>query len=315
MEPDEITLEVIGQVIVHCENHFGDITDFHLAVTRLGALSALKQFIQERLVHFGDYQDAMLMHEPWMYHSHISFYLNAGLLSPTECIEAALDAYDKKHVSLSSVEGFIRQILGWREYVRGIYWNKMPDYKHLNFLQATRKLPDFYWGSDTKMACLKQCVGQTKTHAYAHHIQRLMILGNFALLTGIHPDEVNAWFMIVYPDAYEWVVLPNVTGMILFADGGFLASKPYAAGGNYINKMSDYCKNCVYKVSVKTGPDACPFNYLYWNFLQEHRKTLSRNPRIGMLYKTYDRMSESQQHAIHHDSRKFLDNMTHHHLV
>lgn len=304
---DKTTLDVIELVEKNFPDHFGDLEPFYFAVTRAQALKALESFIKERLCQFGDYQDAMIEGEPWMYHSHISFYLNCGLLLPLECVEAAENAYHQKLAPLNSVEGFIRQIIGWREYVRGIYWLKMPDYANKNFFNAKRKLPDFYWTAKTDMNCLQQCVKETQQNAYAHHIQRLMILGNFALIAGINPTEVNEWFLIVYADAYEWVELPNVSGMILFADGGFLASKPYAAGGSYINKMSDYCKNCRYKVSKKNGDDACPFNYLYWDFLVRNREQLKSNHRVGMMYKTYDRMNDDKKTAIKKDSKQFLD--------
>ncbi|RLU02759.1 MAG: cryptochrome/photolyase family protein [Ketobacter sp.] len=303
---DPTTQQVIELVAERFSDHFGDLEPFHFAVTREQALDALQLFINERLGCFGDYQDAMIEGEPWMYHSHISFYLNAGLLSPRECVKAAEDAYRDGQAPLNAVEGFIRQILGWREFVRGIYWHAMPDYRSLNFFSSERALPEFYWSGDTQMNCLRQCVLETKQHAYAHHIQRLMVLGNFTLLAGIDPAQVNEWFLIVYADAYEWVELPNVTGMILFADGGLLASKPYAAGGSYINKMSNYCKNCRYKVQQKNGVDACPFNYLYWDFLERNRDKLESNHRIGMMYKTYDRMSEDKKAAIQQDSARFL---------
>jgi deoxyribodipyrimidine photolyase-related protein len=310
-ELDEITQDVLSLVAERFNDHFGDLEPFYFAVTRDEALQVLDQFIEQRLSHFGDYQDAMIQGEPWMYHSHISFYLNCGLLLPLECLQAAERAYHQGKVPLNAVEGFIRQIIGWREYVRGIYWLKMPEYVSENFLQANRQLPDFYWTASTKMNCLRQCISETKQNAYAHHIQRLMILGNFALLAGIDPKYVNEWFLIVYADAYEWVELPNVSGMILFADGGYLASKPYAAGGSYINKMSDYCMSCSYKVTKKNGPDACPFNYLYWDFLDRNRGKLQSNHRIGMMYKTFERMGAEKQKAIRDDSDTFfrkLDN-------
>ena len=244
--PDDMTLEVIKLVKDRFATHFGDLEPFHYAVTRQQALAAFDKFIKERLAQFGDYQDAMLVDQPWMYHSHIGLYLNCGLLEPLECIRKAEQAYHENHAPLAAVEGFIRQIAGWREYVRGIYWLKMPDYLNVNFLNATLPLPEFYWTANTEMNCLKQCVTDTKKHAYAHHIQRLMVLGNFLLLIGVDPKAVNEWYLLVYADAYEWVELPNVSGMILFADGGYLASKPYAASGNYIKKMSNYCKNCQY---------------------------------------------------------------------
>ena len=305
--PDAITSEVMELVESRFGNHFGDIRPFHFGVTRQHALDALNQFIALRLPQFGDYQDAMIEGEPWMYHAHIGFYLNCGLLLPLECIEAAEQAYGDNHAPLNAVEGFIRQILGWREYIRGIYWLKMPDYAEENFFNADRDLPDFYWTGETKMNCLRQCVSETKENAYAHHIQRLMVLGNFALISGIAPAQVNDWFLSVYADAYEWVELPNVSGMVLFADGGYLASKPYAAGGSYINKMSNYCKNCSYKAAQKNGPDACPFNYLYWDFLARNRNQLKSNHRMGMIYRTYDKMDEAKKQAIEADSQLFLE--------
>ncbi|MDO7597814.1 MAG: cryptochrome/photolyase family protein [Pseudomonadota bacterium] len=308
-EVDEITREVMELVADQFASHFGDIEPFYFAVTREQAQQALFLFIEQRLCNFGHYQDAMLESEPWMYHSHISFYLNCGLLLPLECVQAAEEAYNQGKAPLNAVEGFIRQIIGWREYVRGIYWLKMPDYPKQNFFDAKRNLPDFYWTADTKMNCLHQCVEETKQNAYAHHIQRLMVLGNFALLAAIDPVYVNEWFLAVYADAYEWVELPNVSGMILFADGGYLASKPYAAGGNYINKMSNYCKNCSYKVTEKNGLDACPFNYLYWDFLARNRDKLESNHRIGMMYKTYDRMADDKKLAITYDSQQFFDSL------
>lgn len=303
---DDMTREVIALVDTQFPDHFGDIEPFYFAVTRNNALQALRLFIKQRLSNFGDYQDAMIEGEPWMYHAHISFYLNSGLLLPLECIKLAEDAYYQGEAPLNAVEGFVRQILGWREYVRGIYWLKMPGYATENFFESTRNLPEFYWTANTKMNCVRQCVLETKKNAYAHHIQRLMVLGNFALLAGIDPKQVNEWFLIVFADAYEWVELPNVSGMILFADGGYLASKPYAAGGSYINKMSDYCKNCSYTVKNKNGPDACPFNYLYWDFLKRNRKKLQSNHRIGMMYKTYDRLDDDRKQALVEDSHVFF---------
>ena len=304
--PDAVSREVMGMVSIEFSDHFGDIEPFHFAVTRVGALEALGLFINQRLCQFGDYQDAMIEGEPWMFHSHLSFYLNCGLLLPLECIEAAEQAYWDGLAPLNAVEGFIRQILGWREYVRGVYWLKMPDYARANHLDARRPLPHFYWTANTSMNCLRQCVLETKSNAYAHHIQRLMVLGNFALLAGIDPTEVNEWFLIVYADAYEWVELPNVSGMILYADGGFLASKPYAAGGSYINKMSSYCKGCSYSVSKKNGPKACPFNYLYWDFLARNRDKLGRLQRLTVSYRTYERMNEDKKLATSNDADRFL---------
>lgn len=303
---DDITAEVMALVAERFNNHFGDLEPFYFAVTRDQARYVLDKFIAERLPLFGDYQDAMVQGEPWMYHAHLSFYLNCGLLSPRECVLAAQQAYENGEAPLNAAEGFIRQILGWREFVRGIYWLQMPDYETKNFLQARRKLPALYWGAETKMNCLRQCVRETKEHAYAHHIQRLMVLGNFALLAGLDPKEVNEWYLIVYADAYQWVELPNVTGMILFADGGYLASKPYAAGGAYINKMSDYCKNCSYSVTTKNGPKACPFNYLYWDFLMQNEDKLKGNPRLNMVYKSLEKMTDEKRQAVKDDARRFF---------
>lgn len=305
-KPDKITQEVLALVSKEFDGHFGQLDNFHFAVTREQALVVLDEFIQQRLVNFGDYQDAMVQGEPWMYHSHISFYLNCGLLTPKEVIEQVENAYRNGNAPLNAVEGFIRQVLGWREYVRGLYWLKMPDYQTQNFLDATRTLPAFFWDMDTKMNCLHQCIKETSENAYAHHIQRLMIIGNFALLAGLHPDAVNQWFLIVYADAYEWVEMPNVSGMILFADGGIMASKPYAASGSYINKMSNYCQSCHYSVKQKNGAQACPFNYLYWDFLARNKEKLGNNPRLGMPYRTLNKMTDAKRHAIHRDSQIFF---------
>ena len=307
--PDDITKDVLTLVEAEFSDHFGDLQPFDFAVTTAQARQVLDEFITQRLPQFGSYQDAMLADEPFMFHAHIGFYLNCGLLSPLEAVTAAEHAYLRGSAPLNAVEGFIRQILGWREYVRGLYWLKMPEYKTLNHLNATRPLPSFFWTADTEMRCLKTCVKDTRKFAYAHHIQRLMVLGNFALLAGLHPDEVNEWYLIVYADAYEWVELPNVSGMVLYADGGLLASKPYAAGGAYIDRMSDYCSSCRYKVKQKNGPDACPFNYLYWDFLIRHREKLNKNPRLGMIYRTLDKMGEDKQDTIRHDAALFLDKL------
>lgn len=306
---DDITQDCIDLVAEKFDDHFGDLEPFYFAVTRDQALYVLNKFIDERLAQFGDYQDAMVQGEPWMYHSHISFYLNCGLLLPMECIERAEAAYHAGDAPLNAVEGFIRQILGWREYVRGLYWLKMPEYESENFLEAGRALPEFFWTADTQMNCLRQCIKETKENAYAHHIQRLMVLGNFALLAGLSPDEVNEWYMIVYADAYQWVELPNVTGMILFADGGVLASKPYAASGAYINRMSDYCKGCKYKVSKKNGAEACPFNYLYWDFMDRNEDTLRGNPRLNMPYRNLDKMDDEKRAAVRDDAKRFFKAM------
>lgn len=309
-EPDEITSEVCALVEAEFSHHYGDLHPFYFAVSHAQAQQVLAQFIAERLADFGTYQDAMRTGEPFMFHSHIGFYLNCGLLSPMQAVDAAVDAYDNGLAPLNSVEGFVRQILGWREFVRGLYWLKMPEYKDMNFLQAERPLPQFFWDSQTDMNCLHQCFSETQKNAYAHHIQRLMVIGNFSLLAGLAPDAVNDWYLSVYADAYEWVELPNVTGMVLFADGGILASKPYAAGSAYIDRMSDYCKGCRYSPKEKNGDRACPFGYLYWDFLGRHENTLRGNPRLGMIYRSWDKMSEDKKQQISAQSKAFLEKIT-----
>ncbi len=306
---DNITREVLELVGQRFSDHFGDLDPFPFAVNRQQALNALKNFIDHRLNQFGDFQDAMVEGEPWMFHAHLSFYLNCGLLLPLECVQAAEKAYHGNIAPLNSVEGFIRQIAGWREFVRGIYWLKMPAYAQENYLRAGRNLPSFYWSGETNMNCLRQSVLETHRNSYAHHIQRLMVLGNFSLLAGIDPRQVQDWFLSVYADAYEWVELPNVQGMALFADGGYMASKPYAASGSYINKMSNYCQECRYSVHEKIGTDACPFNYLYWDFMARNRARLSTSPRMSMMYRSYDRMDDRKKIDIENDSRSFLDQL------
>jgi deoxyribodipyrimidine photolyase-related protein len=307
---DAITQDVIDLVEKEFSDHFGDISPFHFAVTRDDALTVLSEFIEERLPHFGQYQDAMVEGKPWLYHSHIAFYLNCGLLSPKEAIDAAESAYYAGTAPLNSVEGFIRQILGWREFVRGFYWHFMPSLKSDNYFNHNRSLPDFFWNGQTNMNCMRQCIKETQANAYAHHIQRLMVLGNFCLLTGLSPEEVQQWYLLVYADAYEWVELPNVAGMALYSDGGQLASKPYVASGSYINKMSNYCKNCGYQVSKKTGPKACPFNYLYWHFIDKHKEKLSGNPRMAMMYKTHGRMKDENINAMKDSVTIFLTKLS-----
>jgi deoxyribodipyrimidine photolyase-related protein len=261
------------------------------------------------LPSFGDVQDAMKQGEGFLFHALISPMLNIGLLVPDEVCRKAEAAYHTGHAPLNAVEGFIRQILGWREYVRGLYWLKMPNYSEGNALNANRPLPAFYWSGATAMNCLKQCVGDTMRNAYAHHIQRLMVLGNFALLAGITPSEVEEWFLAVYADAFEWVELPNVHGMALFADGGIMASKPYAASGAYIDRMSDYCADCAFSPKEKLGPKACPFNYLYWDFLARNRPALSNNQRLAMPYRTLAAMSFEKRQQIAVEAKDFLDGL------
>jgi len=306
-QTDETTREVIALVAARFADHFGDLDGFRWAVTREDALQALDEFIETYLPTFGAYQDAMREGDDFLFHAVLSPYINSGLLTPREVVKRANEAYRAGDAPLNSVEGFIRQILGWREYVRGIYWLKMPEYKNTNYLAASRTLPKFYWTGETKMACLADAIGATKRNAYAHHIQRLMVTGNFALIAGLSPREVEEWYLIVYADAYEWVELPNVHGMILFADGGLLGSKPYAASGAYINRMSNYCRGCAYDVNEKLGPKACPFNYLYWNFLIENTAALRGNMRLAMPYRTLEKMTPGRKAQIAADSRTFLD--------
>jgi deoxyribodipyrimidine photolyase-related protein len=307
--PDAMTRDVISLVASRFGNHFGDLEPFGWAVTRAGALQALEDFIAHGLGGFGDYQDAMRTGEDFLYHSLISPYLNCGLLTAREVCDAAESAYRRGTAPLNAVEGFIRQIIGWREFVRGIYWTRMPDYAHTNHLQATRALPSLFWTGETELNCLKECIRTTRQHAYAHHIQRLMVTGNFALLAGIAPAAVEEWYLVVYADAYEWVELPNVHGMVLHADGGLLGSKPYAASGAYINRMSDYCTGCRYDPDVKSGPDACPFNYLYWHFLIENQGKLAGNPRMAMPYRTLQKMTDARKAEITRESTAFLDSL------
>ena len=309
-EPDAVTREVIELVSSRFADHFGDLQPFWFAVTRSGAVRAFEHFVDTALPQFGDYQDAMKQGEKTLYHAVIGLYLNSGLLDPLEVCRRVETEYREGRAPLNAVEGFIRQIIGWREYIRGIYWLKMPDYAETNFFGASRPLPDFYWTGDTDMNCLRQCVTQTKEEAYAHHIQRLMVTGNFALLAGIEPKQVCEWYLLVYADAYEWVELPNTHGMALFADGGVLGSKPYASSGKYIDRMSDYCSHCRYDVRRATGPDACPFNFLYWNFLAENADKLSRNPRMAMMYRTLGRMDVKRVTAMRKQALQFLDTMS-----
>lgn len=305
-EPDALTREVMALVAARFGDHFGDLDTFSWAVTRGEALAALDHFIETCLPAFGDYQDAMKSGAPFVHHATLSPYLNIGLLRPHEICAAAARAHAAGAAPINSVEGFIRQILGWREYVRGVYWLKMPDYAQSNALMARRPLPWFYWSGETRMNCLRNVITETRRNAYAHHIQRLMVTGNFALIAGIAPREIEEWYLVVYADAFDWVELPNVHGMAIFADGGVLASKPYAASGAYIDRMSDYCKSCDFDVKAKSGPEACPFNYLYWNFFVENRDRLPVNPRLSMPLKTLDAMSPERRAEIVRDAAAFL---------
>ena len=280
-------------------DHPGDLKSFGWPVTRTAALRALDLFIKDRLCDFGKYQDAMWTEEPWLYHSLISSSLNLKLLNPRDAVEAAEKAYREGHAPIQAVEGFIRQILGWREYVRGIYWLKMPEYLERNVMQAEEPLPDFFWTGETDLECLRQAIGQTLEHGYAHHIQRLMVTGLYALLLGVNPKEVHAWYLAVYVDAVEWVELPNSLGMSQYADGGLMASKPYIATGKYIQKMSNYCTICPKQPTKRTGPDACPFSTLYWDYLSRHESTLQKNQRMSLQVRNLSRIKEDELEAIH----------------
>lgn len=304
--PDAITGEVLELVAARFGNNFGDLQPFWFATTRADAEAALALFIDQSLPRFGDYQDAMLTGEPFLYHAVISPYINCGLLDPLQVCRQVEAAYRAGKVPLNAAEGFIRQIIGWREYMRGIYWLNMPGYEHSNFFGHTRPLPDFYWTAATDMACIKAAVGQTREQAYAHHIQRLMVTGNFAMLAGIDPHALHEWYLSVYADAYEWVELPNTVGMSQFADGGLLASKPYAASGAYINRMSNYCGSCAYDVKQRTGPQACPFNALYWDFISRHRDKIGGNPRMAQMVRTYDKFETAEQQRIGDSAARFL---------
>jgi deoxyribodipyrimidine photolyase-related protein len=304
-----ITKAVLQLVKARFSHHFGNLEPFHYAVTREQALVELEHFIQHLLPNFGDYQDAMVAGEPYLYHSLISSYLNAGLLLPLEICHKAEAAYRKGKAPLNAVEGFIRQILGWREYIRGIYWHLMPEYGERNTLNALRSLPEFYWGAPTGMFCVAESVRHTRDHAYSHHIQRLMITGNFALLAGLDVKAVQEWYLAVYSDAYEWVEMPNTLGMALFGDGGVVASKPYAASGKYIHRMSNYCEKCQYDPEEMTGAKACPFNALYWDFLVRHEAKFRGNQRMPYVFSTWDKFAPEKQRGIRTQAAVSLQKM------
>lgn len=308
-QPDTITQDVIEMVKSRFDRRLGSADGFFWAVTRDGALEALDYFLDNALVDFGDYQDAMVGGEAFLFHSLLSPYLNTGLLGPMEICKAVETRYLAGDALINAVEGYIRQIIGWREFVRGLYWLEMPDYIEMNHLGATRPLPDFYWTGKTDMKCLSESIGQTLEHAYAHHIQRLMITGNFALLIGADPHAVHEWYLSVYLDAFEWVELPNTLGMSQFGDGGMMGSKPYASSGSYINRMSDYCGDCRYKVKDRIGEDACPFNSLYWHFLARNEDKLRPNNRMSMVYRNLDKMEDETRKALMDQADAFLDGL------
>ncbi len=297
-EPDAITREVLDLVRTRFAGHPGSLEHFAWPVTRDQALQALEAFITDRLPHFGPWQDAIWPGEPWLYHAQLAAALNLKLLEPREVVAAAEAAYRAGHVPLASAEGFIRQVLGWREYVRGVYWTQMPRYLEHNALQAQAELPAWYWDGRTDMACLRDAITQTLQHGYAHHIQRLMVTGLYALLLGVEPKQVHAWYLGVYVDAVEWVELPNTLGMSQYADGGLLASKPYIASGKYIERMSPLCRGCRYDPAQRTGDRACPVTTLYWDFLLRYEAMLAANPRTALQVRNLARLDDAERAAI-----------------
>ncbi|WP_323846594.1 cryptochrome/photolyase family protein [Microbulbifer magnicolonia] len=289
---------------------FGEIDPQHFSwpTTREDCLTVLRYFCEHLLIHFGDYQDAMDPEQVYLFHSRLSFAMNSKLLHPREVIDAVIEhwQHNKATISINEVEGYVRQILGWREYMRGVYWREMPGYARCNRLGNHMELPEFYWSADTRMNCLHHAIKNSLEHAYAHHIQRLMITGNFALLIQVHPDQVDAWYLGIYIDAIEWVEITNTRGMSQFADGGLVATKPYISSGSYIHKMSNYCEGCRYKVQEKFGEDACPFNSLYWNFLVEKREHFEHNPRMAMMLSLLDKMESGELEALRARAKRII---------
>jgi deoxyribodipyrimidine photolyase-related protein len=292
------TNRVREEIEAHFPNHPGSTDNFTWPVTRTQAQEALQEFIDNRLYSFGRYQDAMWTGHPFLFHSRLSTALNLKLLSPQEVVTAVMDAWKKKHAPIESVEGFIRQVIGWREYIHGIYWKYMPDYAGHNALSASLPLPDFYWTAETDMVCMRETISQVLAYGYAHHIQRLMVTGLFALLLGVKPQQVHEWYLAMFVDAVEWVELPNTLGMSQYADDGLLASKPYIASGKYIQRMSNYCSQCRYNPANATGDDACPFTTLYWDFLIRHKDKFEKHPRAGLQWRNLQKMDKQTQHSI-----------------
>jgi deoxyribodipyrimidine photolyase-related protein len=307
-EPDDITLEVVAEV-ESAGHGLGSVRDFGLAVTREQALAALDDFLANRLTDFGPYEDAMSKDHAVLYHSMLSPYLNIGLLEPLELVRAAEKVYQAGGASINSVEGFVRQILGWREYIHWQYWRLMPELMEANAWNAQRPVPQFFWDGQTEMNCLRHAIHRAIHTGYNHHIERLMLLCNFCLLAGIRPTAVNDWFLSLYIDAYEWVMAPNVMGMGLNADGGLVATKPYIASANYINRMSDYCRSCRYDRKQRTGKDACPFNFLYWSFLLENEAMLRANPRLGRNVLGLRHLDAGDREAVRGQARSFLQEL------
>lgn len=307
--PDAITDGVLDLVAARFGGNFGTLRPFWFGVTAAQARSAFDHFLRHLLPGFGDYQDAMLSDDRFLHHSVISLYLNIGLLDPLDICTRVVKEWKAGRVPINAAEGYVRQVIGWREYMRGLYFREGPAYAQRNALGHVRALPATYWGAQTRMNCVAHAVEQTRQEAYAHHIQRLMVTGNFALLAGVDPAQVHEWYLAVYADAFEWVEAPNVIGMSQFADGGIIASKPYISSGNYINKMSDYCASCAYSVAQKTGEGACPFNLLYWHFLHRHRDRFGRNPRMGPVYRTWDRMEDARRAEVLGGAERILSDL------
>ncbi len=305
-KPDAVTQEVIVLVQQEFSEHPGEAARFWLPVDRAGALRWLGHFIRERLSRFGAFEDMMAEDETFLFHSVLTPALNLGLLTPRECVEAALAAYEKGAAPLNSVEGFVRQIIGWREFINGVYWHRGPEYQELNALDARRPLPAWFYTAETPLNCLHHVLRQTLDLGWNHHIQRLMVLGNFLLLAGVRPQEALRWFNEMFVDAFDWVMAANVIGMSQHADGGYMATKPYISGSGYIRKMSNYCRGCRFDPDEKTGPNACPFNYLYWNFIDQHAARFAKNPRMSALVAGWLKRSDDDREAVRKSSRKFL---------
>ena len=308
-EPDAVTREVIAAVEREFADHPGRARDFWFPVDRAGALRWLDRFVTERLEHFGPFEDVSAQGHPVLYHSVLSPMLNLGLLTPQECIERVLAALAAGRAPINSVEGFVRQVLGWREFINGAYWHRGPGYRDENFFNAQRPLPAWFYTGDTEMNCLRQTISQALELGWMHHIQRLMIVGNFLLLAGVAPRAALDWYLEMTVDAYDWVMVPNVLGIILHADGGYVGTKPYAAGSGYIDKMSNYCEGCRYSPLKKTGPDACPFNALYWDFHGRHADVLRQNPRVGRVVEAWERRSAAEQGTVRRAAADFLDRL------
>ncbi len=308
--PDKLTKKVMRMVEHEFPDAPGKLDGFDYPVSAAQARDALRDFIKHRLECFGSFQDAMVTGEPYLYHSRISSSLNLHMLDPRDVIDAAVKAYENNNAPLNAVEGFVRQILGWREYIRGVYWTHMPEYEDLNALDADRPAPAFLWTGETEMNCVRHCVGQLVDHAYAHHIQRLMVLGLLSMLLGVRPYDVHRWHMSMYIDAIDWVSLPNVLGMSQYADGGIVGTKPYCATGAYIDRMSDYCSDCRYNPKKATGDDACPFTTLYWDFLSRNRNRLKGNHRMNMQFKNLDRKSRSDMRSIKSQAERVARDLT-----